>query len=194
MTFNEIIKQALTHLEYGTDEDSMAVFFTRFMQYANDAVRLIAKHLRLDKVESVTLDNYHFELSDLSKPLVTKISEVYVGHRQYPCVKGDELGDFVVVGEPWRLQPDATVSVRYRWMPVDETDGGKEPDIPEVFHGIIWMYVVHMHNNSRSSGVTGYNYQNMLAEFERQRKILTRDYGALDGYTWKNRPWETKEM
>lgn len=194
MTFNEIIKQALTHLEYGTDEDSVATFFDRFIMYANEAVRTIARSLRLERVESVTLNDYHFTLDDLSKPLVTKISEVYVGRRAYPCVTGDELGDFVVIAPHHKLDADATVNVRYRWMPVDVTDGDAEPDIPEAFHGIIWLYIVYMHNNSRSSGVTGYNYQTYLGEFERQRKIISRQYGAFNSYIWKNRPWETREM
>lgn len=190
MTYNEIIKQALAHLEYRTDEDAVAEFFDRFMQYANAAVRIIAKDLRLEQVDTVQLNNGHFTLSDLSKPLVTKISEVYVGNRQYPFVTGSTLGDFVV----GQVAPTATVNVRYKWMPVEETDGDAVPDIPEVFHPIIWMYIVYCHNNSRTSGVTGYSSQNWLNEFERQRRIIRRSYGAFESYRFKNLPWQTREI
>ena len=190
MTFSEIIKQALNHLEYGDMDDQTAAFFDRFMMYANDAVRIIADDIKPTKVDTVQLVDGKFSLSDLSKPLVTKVCEVFIGRRAYQFFTGDELGDFVVS----QVAPDATVSVRYRWMPVPETDGDKEPDIPEIFHSILWLYIVYCHNNSRSSGVTGYSSQTWLAEFERQRKILKRSYGAFDSYMIRNKPWQTREM
>lgn len=190
MTYDEIIKQALTHLEYNTDEDSMAEFRDKFILYANEAVRLIAEHLRLEKVDTVQLENNRFDLSDLSKPLVTKVCEVFVDKRQYPFVTDSQLGDFVVGG----VAPDATVSVRYRWMPENRTDGADEPDIPAVFHPIIWYYVVHCHVSSHVSGMKGYNYQQWYSEFERQRKIVTRSYGAYESYKFKNLPWQTGEI
>lgn len=189
MTFNEIIKQALTHLEYNEDANAVAEFNDRFMQYANDAVRIIADSLKLEQVDTVQLDNRHFQLTDLSKPLVTKVCEAYIGHRQYPCVTGNSLDDFVVVG----AEPNATVSVRYRWMPVDKTDGDEEPDIPAVFHPIIWFYIVHCHHNSRSTS-SDYDRMKWLQEFERQRRIIARSYGAYQSYAFKNLPWQTREI
>ncbi len=189
MTFNEIIRQALTHLEFNDDDDAVSAYNDRFMMDANDAVRIIADSLKLEQVDTVQLDNRHFHLSDLSKPLVTKICEVYIGRRQYLCVTGDTLDDFVVVG----VDPNATVSVRYRWMPVDQTDGDAEPDIPAIFHPIIWFYIVHCHHNSRSTS-SDYDRTKWLQEFERQRRIITRSYGAYQSYAWKNLPWHTGEI
>lgn len=189
MTFNEIIKQALTHLEFRTDDESMNEFNERFMIYANTAVRIIADDLKMEKVDTVQLDDGHFNLTDLSKPLITKIEEVYVGRRQYPFVTGASLGDFVV----GQVDPDAEVSVRYRWIPVDQTDGDATPEIPEIFHPIIWFYIVHCHHNTRSTS-SDYDRTKWLQEFERQRKILSRSYGAFQSYSWKNRPWETREI
>ena len=190
MTYNEIIKQALEHLEYRTDDEALAEVSNRFTMYINDAIRIIANGLKLEQVDTVQLENGHFQLSDLSKPLVTKICEVYIDRRQYPCVTGDTLDDFVVVG----VKPNATVSVRYRWMPVDKTDGDAVPDIPEIFHSIIWYYIVYCHENSRASGTKGYNYQMWRQEFERQRRSITRAFGATQSYQWKNLPWHTGEI
>ena len=189
MTYYEIVKQALAHLEFGTDDDSVSTHEERFIIYANDAVRNIAAALNIDRVESVELSNNHFSVGDLDKE-VTKIVEVSKGSRKYPFVRGSQLGDFAVIG----CDPHATVDVRYRYVPDYITDGAKEPDIPKIFHPIIYLYVVHCHYNTRSTS-TDYDRTKWLSEFEKERKRLSRQaYGALDTYAFHNRPWETGEM
>lgn len=188
MTYNEIAKMALAHLEYGADGDLDSTFFERFCIYINDAVRIIARDLKLEKVETVTLHNGHFSVDEFSKPNVTKIEEVFKDKRAYPFVTGASLGDFEVIG-----CPHETVSVRYRYMPRYNTDGDKEPDIPEVFHPILYLYVAHCYHNTRSTS-TDYDRTKWLREFEKERKQIAREYGALNAYSWRNRPWETGEM
>ena len=189
MTYYDIVKQALAHLEYGTDDDSVSTFEERFMIYANDAVRKIATALKVDRVESVELENGVFSIGDLDAE-VTKIVEVFKGRRAYPFVRGDQLGDIKVLG----CKPDETVDVRYRYVPDYETHGDAEPAIPKIFHPIIYLYVVHCHHNTRSTS-TDYDRTKWLQEFESERRRLMKQaYGSLDTYAWKNRPWETGEM
>lgn len=190
MTFSEIVKMALAHLEYGTDEDAFATFAERFILYANDAVRIIAAYLKMDKVESVSLQNSKFDMDDLTESTVTKIVEVFKDKRAYPFVRGDSLGEFRVLG----CEPSETVSVRYRYIPDYVTDGDAVPDIPKIFHPILYMYVVHCHHNSRSTS-SDYDRTKWLREFDSEyKRIAKQAYGSLDTYAWKNRPWETGEM
>lgn len=189
MTYAEIVKQALAHLEYGTDEDAYGTFAERFTMYANDAVREIATSLKLDKVETVTLDDGTFNIDDLTEETVVKIVEVFKGNRAYPFVRGDSFGDFRVLN-----CKETEVSVRYRYLPEYDTDGNSEPAIPKVFHPILYLYVVHCHHNSRSTS-SDYDRTKWLQLFESERsRIMKQAYGALDTYAWKNRPWETGEM
>lgn len=194
MTIYEIAKMALTHLEYGTDDDAMAQFIDRFTLYINDAARIIADNLHLTKTETVTLTDDHFNVDDLSHDSVTKIEEIIDpsnSRRAYAFVEGDELGDFKVIhGKHETL---SSVNVRYRYLPSYVADADKAPDCPAVFHPIMYLYVVHCHHNSRANA-SDYDRTKWLQEFERQRKIVTRSYGALNQYVFKNRPWETGEM
>lgn len=198
MTYNEIIKQALDHLEYRADEDAVAEFHDRFILYANEAVRIIAKSLNMTETCDVIVNANEqpgFNISDIETNIVgkriTKICDVYdkATKRPYMFFSGSEFGEFVVAA-----RPGTDITVRYRYMPVDSTDGDAEPGIPAIFHPILWMYIVYCHNNSRTSGVTGYSSQIWLAEFERQRKIIRRAYGAFESYQIKNKPWQTGEM
>ena len=270
MTIYEIAKQALAHLEYGTDEDTMSQFIDRFTVYINDAARVVGQHLKMEAEEPVMLHNDHFNIDSIYKRNVTKIVEVYKGKRRYPFVQGDSPDDFKVLhddeistypalfgdvnltgnvtaadatavlltiqkeqyGEQSPLKSmgrvnadvdgdgkitendselilkyvnhtitkfpvedmvNGLVYVRFRYMPDDRYLASDEPDIPAVFHPILWMYVVHMHHNSRATA-SDYDRTKWLQEFERQRKILTRAYGALDTYQIKNKPWQTGEM
>lgn len=189
MTYYDIVKQALAHLEFGTDDEAVNTFEERFMIYINDAVRKIAIGLNMDSTEEVKLVDGCFSIGDFDHE-VSKITAVYRDGRKYPFVRGDELGDVRVIGCP----PDSTVKVRYRYVPENVTDASKEPAIPKIFHPILYLYVVHCHHNTRSTS-SDYDRTKWLQEFERERKrIMKESYGTLDVYAWKNRPWETGEM
>jgi hypothetical protein len=196
MTYNEIIKQALAHLEYRTDEDAVAEFFDRFIMYANEATRIIADSIKMTECVDVIIaegEQPSFNIAFLEvdgDKHVTKICDVYDKETKHPYkfFSGNEYGEFVVAAKP-----GTDITVRYRYMPVDTTDGDAKPGIPEIFHPILWMYIVYCHNNSRSSN-TNYNAQIWLAEFERQLKIIRRAYGTFEAYRWKNLPWQTREM
>lgn len=200
MTFSEIIKMALAHLEYGTDDDSVAQFNERFMIYANDAVRIIAEDLKM----SATITNKQLsnnvltidrdELHDIYGMDITKIEEVYVmkGNCKVllPFVQGDSYEDWKVFG----CEPDETVQVRFRYLPVYVTDGDAEPLIPAPFHPIIYLYIVHCHHNTRSTS-TDYDRTKWLQTFTQQRRRLMKQaYGALNTYQIRNKPWDTGEM
>lgn len=267
MTNYEIVKQALAHLEYGDDEYALSQNYERFVMYINDAVRIIAQHIKLETVEPVVLRDDHFDTSALGKQNVTKIVEVFSGKRAYPFIKGDTFGDFVVLHgherinnayEPLygdadlsgtvtaadaalalrhtsglvKLNPkqfinadvdgdgsvtqddvdlimnyvnsvidtfpvEATdrtiVNVRFRYLPDNVMKGDAEPDIPAVFHPILYLFVVHAHHNTRSAS-SDYDRTKWLQEFEKQRRVLSRAYGAYDEYVFKNKPWQTGEM
>jgi len=273
MTNYEIVKQALAHLEYGTDEDSVATFLERFIIYINDAVRAIAQHIKLENVDEIMLHRSgHFDTSMLSKKNITKIVEVFSGRHQLPFFKGDRFGDFVVDhcqlkhfaqayaptllgdanndgrittadsgaiilflngtqtptyqqfvnadvdGDEKITENDKTllmeyrtqvidhfpaedmgdltryvVSVRYRYLPENVVDPTAEPDIPELFHPIIYLFVVHAFHNTRSTS-SDYDRTKWIREFDQQMRALTRQYGALDEYIFKNKPWQTGEM
>ena len=269
MTIYEIAKQALAHLEYGTDDDALSALIDRFTIYINDAANVIAQHLKMEAVELVGLHNDHFNVESLSRKNVTKIVEVFNGNKLYPFIKGDFYGDFVVLHEDEidlpttvligdanldgritsadgaeimrsissvkgtkpltgiaRINADVNgdgkitdadydlvmkyvthlidkfpaedtlngvVNVRYRYQPEYVSIVSDEPDIPAVFHPILYLYVVHCHHNSRSTS-SDYDRTKWLQEFERQRKLITKAYGALDAYMIKNKPWQTGEM
>lgn len=189
MTYEEIVKQALAHLEYGTDQATLDTFGERFMIYANDAVREIAIGLKMDRVETVTLEDGCFSIGDLTKE-PTKIVEVKKGCKAFPFVRGDMLGDFKVIG----CKDGDTVDVRYRYVPDNEAESNKEPEIPKIFHPIIYLYVVHCHQNTRATS-SDYDRTKWLQQFNAQRRRLMKQaYGSLDTYAWKNRPWDTGEM
>lgn len=199
MTFSDIIKMALAHLEYGTDDDSVAAFNERFMIYANDAVRIIAEDMKLSRVISLALDDgvlsldYDY-LRDNFGDEVTKIEEVYVmkGNCKImlPFVQGDAYNEWKVFG----CEPNETVNVRYRYVPTYVTDGDAVPMIPAPFHPIIYLYIVHCHHNTRSTS-TDYDRTKWLQAFTQQRKRLMKQaYGALDTYKIRNKPWQTGEM
>ena len=189
MTFSEIIKMALAHLEFGTDDDSVAVFNERFMIYANDAVRIIAEDLKPSKTRSIVLQDgvlvFDYEyMRETYGEDVTKIEEVFVmkGKRKVllPFVQGDSYNEWRVFG----CEPNETVNVTYRYLPT----------IPAPFHPIIYLYIVHCHHNTRSTS-TDYDRTKWLQAFTQQRKRLMKQaYGALDTYKIRNKPWQTGEM
>lgn len=200
MTFSDIIKMALAHLEYGTDDDSVAQFNERFMIYANDAVRIIAEDLKMcDTISQTVAWNNTFVLDldhirDDYEQVVTKVEEVYMMRGNckvlLPFVQGDQLGQYEVYG----CKPNDTIKVRYRYLPVYMTDGDRAPGIPEPFHPIIYLYIVHCHHNTRSTS-TDYDRTKWLQMFNQQRKrIMKQAYGALDTYQIRNKPWDTGEM
>lgn len=197
MTYNEIVKQALTHLEFGEDEDAASAYNERFMMYANEAVRIIADDIKMTDTIDIEypIGGNTFSTSDIENSVenkhVTKICDVHdkTTKRPYRFYSSDEYGKFVV-----EKKPEASITVRYRYMPVYNTDGDAEPGIPEAFHSIIWYYIVHCHENSRASMTKGYSYNHWLVEFERQRKSIARSYGAREAYQWKNLPWHTGEI
>lgn len=199
MTYNEIIRQALNHLEYRTDDEAMSEVFERFIMYANDATRIIANSLKMTGTVDVIIsegEQPSFDVGSIELQLessgkrLTKICDVWDKEtkRPYKFFSGNEYGEFVVAAKP-----GTDITVRYRYMPVDTTDGDAEPGIPAIFHPIMYLYVVHCFHNTRSSS-TNYDQQKWLYEFERQRKILTREYGASNAYSWKNLPWHTGEI
>ena len=199
MTFSEIIKMALAHLEFGTDDDSVAVFNERFMIYANDAVRIIAEDLKPSKTRSIVLQDgvlvFDYEyMRETYGEDVTKIEEVFVmkGKRKVllPFVQGDSYNEWRVFG----CEPNETVNVTYRYLPTYVTDGDAVPNIPAPFHPIIYLYIVHCHHNTRSTS-TDYDRTKWLQAFTQQRKRLMKQaYGALDTYKIRNKPWQTGEM
>lgn len=190
---------ALAHLEYGTDDDAVAAFNERFMIYANDAVRIIAADLKLSKTRDIALTNgvLKFDFGDMQTDYgedVTKVEEVFVTKRHckilLPFVEGDAYNEWRVFG----CEPDETVSVKYRYMPVYATDGDAIPAIPAPFHPIIYLYLVHCHHNTRSTS-TDYDRTKWLQMFNQERKrIMKQAYGALDTYRIRNKPWSTGEM
>ena len=199
MTFSEIIKMALAHLEYGTDDDSVAAFNERFMIYANDAVRMIAEDLKMSRTIDVTLEDGvlvpDFDaLREAYGDEATKTEEVFVmkGNCKVllPFVQANAYNEIRVFG----CEPDAAVKLTYRYVPTYVTDGDSVPMIPAPFHPIIYLYIVHCHHNTRSTS-TDYDRTKWLQMFNQQRKrIMKQAYGALDTYQIKNKPWDTGEM
>ena len=193
MTYYDIVKQALSHLEYGTDEDSVATFIDRFMSYANDAVRKIAIGLKMEMVRNVQVEDGEFLVNELyeneTPPIIaTKIVEVFKDDICYPFIQGS-YDEKVQV-----LAKDGVYRVRFRYVPDYESDPTQTPSIPALFHPIIYLYIAHCHYNTRSTA-SDYDRTKWLQEFEQERKRLTRQaYSVLNTMAWKNRPWETGEM
>lgn len=193
MTYSDIVRQALLHLEYGDDEGTFATFIDRFMIYANDAVRKIAIGLKMEKVVGVQVEDGVFyvpELYELNNPpiIATKIVGVFKDNISYPFVQASDDETVEVFGK------DGVYSVRFRYVPDYEGDPSKVPAIPALFHPIIYLYVVHCHHNTRATA-SDYDRTKWLQEFETERKRLTRQaYSVLNTFAWKNRPWETGEM
>ena len=170
MTYYDIVKQALSHLEYGTDEDAVATFIDRFMSYANDAVRKIAIGLKMEKVVGVQVEDGVFyvpELYEQSDPpiIATKIVEVFKDKVSYPFVQASDDENVKVFGK------DGIYDVRFRYVPDFESDPSKTPAIPALFHPIIYLYIAHCHYNTRSTA-SDYDRTKWLQEFEQERKRL----------------------
>lgn len=194
MTYSDIIKMALTHLEYGTDDDAVAPFFDRFMMYANEAVRIIADDIKMDAVEEFELDD-GCTFTIAHDAYAVKVVEVFTeddkGRKTlYPFVRNEFPGNIRVFGR----KPGDWVLVRGRIIPSPVTDGDSTPMIPDIFHPIIYLYVVHCYHNTRSTS-TDYDRTKWLRQFNDEKKKLVRwAYGALDTYQIKNKPWDTGEM
>ena len=194
MTYNEIVKMALTHLEYGTDDDAVAPFFDRFMMYANEAVRIIANDIKMDFVDEFDLDDgctFTIQKDGFAVKVVEVFTEDDKGRKTlYPFVRDEFPGKIRVLGR----KPGDLVQVRGRCVPNAVTDGDAEPSIPDIFHPIIYLYIVHCYHNTRSTS-SDYDRTKWLQQFNTEKKKLVRwAYGALDTYQIKNKPWQTGEM
>lgn len=186
MTLDEIVKQALSHLEYGTDDEALSVFFERFSIYANEAIQMIAHDLRMTHTEEVELVGGSFNVFSLSKECV-KVVDVTSDGGSVEFVNGNDFGEISV-------SANGTVSVTYRFIPDPVMNGNDIPDIPVPFHKIIYLYIVHCHHNTRSSS-SDYDRTKWYQQFLQQKhRLVRRGYAALNNFKFSKMPWETGEF
>lgn len=182
MTNGEIARAALEHLEYGTDDESLQAYFGKFVIYINSAVELIARDLRMTKTETVTPTDGAFNVSSLAETC-EKVVSVTCGGKQLTFTSGDNFGD-IYVGT------DDDVQVKYRFIPAYSGKMDETPQIPEQFHRILYLYVVHMHYNT-GAGSSDLDRTKWLQMFmDAKSRLLKRGYGAHDKYEFTNMPWD----
>lgn len=185
MTLGEIITNAVNHLEYG-DYDA---FYDKFVIYANSAISIIANDIKLTRTDTVTLHPCNvgssmssFDInSDLQKDC-TKIISVSQNGTPVSFKAGSSFSEILV---------DAAdmVEVKYRYIPDNIRNADDVPDIPSLFHPIIYLFIVHCHYNTRSSS-SDYDRTKWLQEFnaEKHRRIKL-NYGVPETYRFKNYPY-----
>lgn len=186
MTLNDIIKMALAHLEYGTDEDAVSTFQERFTIYANDAVRIIADSLKMTATETVPVVDKSFSVFGLLHEC-TKIVSVAKNGAEVDFDNGSEFGQIT-------LEEDGEYTVTYRYVPTPMYNLTDTPNIPPVFHPILYLYIVHCHHNSRSTSSDFDRMKWNQSFYEQMHRLVRRNYATPKTFKFSKLPWQTGEI
>lgn len=169
MNLKEIIEATLIELDRGTEADTVAMYAKKFTVYANEAVDEIARRFKLYDVVGVVTDadpsGYpSFDAYDLGRnpKRITRVMPAAFGEpetpgdappivateetlkRSFPFVQAIPSSGFVSIMDKTHLHPGDPVFVEYRYVPVPmsaENPTDETPDIPEMFHALIPLYV-----------------------------------------------------
>jgi hypothetical protein len=169
MNLKEIIEATLIELDRGTEADTVAMYAKKFTVYANEAVDEIARRFKLYDVEGVITSadpsGYPaFFASNLGRTptRITRIMPAAFGEpetpgdeppivateetlkRAFPFVQQIPSKGDVSIMDKTHLSPGDPVFVEYRYVPVPMTADNptdETPDIPEMFHALIPLYV-----------------------------------------------------
>lgn len=169
MNLKEIIEATLIELDRGTEADTVAMYAKKFTVYANEAVDEIARRFKLYDVEGVVTSadpsGYaYFNAYDLNRTpkRITRVMPAAFGEpenpgdeppivateetlkRAFPFVQQIPSKGDVSIMDKTHLHPGDPVFVEYRYVPVPmaaENPTDETPDIPEMFHALIPLYV-----------------------------------------------------
>ena len=169
MNLKEIIEATLIELDRGTEADTVAMYAKKFTVYANEAVDEIARRFKLYDVEGVVTQTdpsgyAYFNAYDLNRTpkRITRVMPAAFGEpenpgdeppivsteetlkRAFPFVQSIPSTGWVSIMDKTHLSPGDPVFVEYRYVPVPmaaENPVDETPDIPEMFHALIPLYV-----------------------------------------------------
>lgn len=137
MTLNEIIVSALRRLDRGTDRQTIGAYRSVFTNYANTAIKQIARQYKQCKKETVALDSDNqFNVTSLSRGCFM-IHSVLVDGKPvdfYQEPAGSGL---------FTVKTDAnSATVVYQFVPAGLSATTDIPELPPYMHDIIPYYIV----------------------------------------------------
>ena len=136
MTCTEIVVAALDRLGRGTDDQTVENYWSTFLQYANRAIRIIARRYKACRREIVPLTDGVFSVDQLERECL-KIVRVMADGRSVGFEQDvDGSGEFTC---------DTTapeVAVYYRFLPKFVVSHTEVPELPNRMHEIIVHYIV----------------------------------------------------
>lgn len=136
MTLNDIIVSALRQLERGTSAQTIDKYRGVFTDYANAAVRRLARRFKVTREDEVQLENSRFSIDDLSRDCL-RIMEITENGKRI-IFDRETTGHFYVLAK----DPNGKVKVFYRFMPRDMTSTSDVPELPNHIQRAIPYYVV----------------------------------------------------
>lgn len=178
MTLDEIIVSALAQLDRKSDPQNIAVWKPRMISFANDAVVDLAHHLKLKRVDNAEVVDGKLDVTQLPEPC-SKVLSVWQKGKHCPI---RSYADSVVEVNC----PDGEVSVLYRWIPKQMTNGTEVPKVPEYAHGLIVSYVIARERATSDPSMQrgGNIYFEMYNDGKRK---LRSNLGEPDNYEIRNK-------
>ena len=173
MKLSDIIVSALNDLDANTDAQSIEAYSTRFTQYANDAVRIIAEKYAATRTETMSLTDGIFSIDDLERECIKIVSvqdetETDVDFYQKPYGSGSFFCDTEYT----------SVSVTYTYYPKLLTNTSDEPELPKFTHEYITLYVVARNRSGGdpdTQGAAAIHYQLFNSALSRMGKSSRGD-------------------
>jgi len=171
MNLKEIIEATLIELDRGTEADTVAMYAPKFTVYANEACDEIVRRFKLTWVDGLVTQadpsGYAwFDAYDMERTpkRITKVMPAAFGtpqnpgddppiistdetlKRAFPFVQQIPSSGWVSIMDKRHVKPRDPVFVEYRYIPmpmdVNSLTGTPDvPDIPEMFHSLIPLYV-----------------------------------------------------
>lgn len=136
MTCTEIVVAALDRLGRGTDDQTVDNYWATFLQYANRAIRIIARKYKACRKETVPLTDGVFSTDQLERECVKIVRVVANGQSVGFEQDVDGSGEFT-------CNTTATeATVYYRFLPKLVVSHIEEPELPRHMHVLITHYIV----------------------------------------------------
>lgn len=184
MTLLDIIKAALVDLDRGTDPGTIEMYTEKFTAYANEACREIANRFKVCREEGVTLDNTgSFDIGVLTRDCsrITRVRDAAKLYDYYQPVHG---GESVTVRG---AEPEASVLVEYRLIPLPMKALDDVPDLPAYQHMLIPLYVRAREQCGQDPSTQGTSsaffslFNAKIADLEREARAMPDSF-KLDHY------------
>lgn len=180
MTLYELITGALHELERPTDEVTVAAWRDRLTAYANEAVTDLSRTFHLWRRDPVVFTDGQADLNELPFP-ATKVLGVEREGVRLPFCYGTDTRTLTL-----KNLPDGIATVVYRYAPKPLKEDTDVPDLTELCHPLIVLYMVardRSHGDTYAVNTAKLN----LSLYEAQKRKLRTDLDEPYRYRIYNR-------